>query len=145
MEDVLNIAPKVWWRGLCQGVGAQGSAGGLACFWDPRKICPIWWISSRYSLSVVACSLASGVLCLFTNVYAPVDPHGQALLWSHIRYVRSQAPHFPWIMARDFNAITSLEEKRSGVFKLDPSSQAFKDNIFLLDLTNIKPSNSVYT
>ena len=66
-----------------------GNYGGLALFWDCHKISPLWWISSHYSIYMVATALDSGETILVTNVYAPIDIHEKIHLWDHIRYVHS--------------------------------------------------------
>lgn len=66
-------------------------------------------------------------------------------LWDHIKYARSFSLLFPWIVARYFNAILGLEEKRGGMARLEPSSLVFIDNIVLLNLTDIKPINGLFT
>ena len=47
VESMVQQASSIWSRGQCQCVGATGSAGGLAIFWDPQKISPLGWMSSR--------------------------------------------------------------------------------------------------
>jgi exonuclease III len=145
IEGLANCASRIWPLGSWQGVGALNCSGGVACFWDPRKVSPLWWISSRFSISLVASSFATGEMCLFSNIYAPTDYSGKAHLWNHIRFIRSLEPFLPWIMAGDFNAVTSLEEKRGGIARLDPSSNLLRDMIGLLNLIDVKTSNGIFT
>ena len=49
---------------------------------------------------------------MFSNVYVPNDLVGKSLMWSHITFVRSLEPFLPWIVAEDFNVVTSLDEKK---------------------------------
>ena len=92
IEVMHQLAPCIWYAGHCQSSGSQGNSGGLALFCDTRKISPLRWISSHYSISMVAIALDSGETILVTNVYAPIDIHGKIHLWDHIRYVCSCAP-----------------------------------------------------
>ena len=48
-------------------------------------------------------------------------------------------------MAGDFNVVTSLEEKRGGLAKLNPSSNLLRDMISSLFLIDVKPNNGVFT
>ena len=48
-------------------------------------------------------------------------------------------------MARDFNAITNLEEKRGGIARLGPSSSMLRDNIGFLNLIDVKPGSGIFT
>lgn len=145
IDRMHDTAAKIWPRCLCQCIGAQGCSGGLALLWDPRKLVPLWWVSSKSAISLVATCCVTGEILLFTNVYAPIDFIGKNLLWSHIGYVRSLAPLFPWILAGDFNAVLSLEEKRGGNPKLDPSAGLLRSNIESLRVVDITPSNGLYT
>ena len=105
------MIPRLWRSGECQCIGALGASGGLACLWNPQKIQPLWWISSRASMSMVATCLESGDIILLCNIYAPTDLQGKKVLWVHIRLIRSMLPFHPWILARDFNAICELAKK----------------------------------
>ena len=93
VEYMVQYASSIWSHGQCQCVGAIGSAGGLAIFWDPQKISPLGWVSSRLALSMVAFALDSGEVIMVTNVYAPVDLVGNEKLWCHIQYVRNCQPY----------------------------------------------------
>lgn len=73
VEGMMDLVPKLWGNGGCQCIGAQGSSGGVACLWNPHKICPLWWVSFRSSLSMVASCFMSGEIALFSNMYAPVE------------------------------------------------------------------------
>ena len=97
-----QLAPCIWYAGHYQSIGSQGNSRGLALFWDPRKISPLWWISSHYSISMVATTLDSGETILVTNVYAPIDIHGKIHLLDHIRYVHSLCSLFSLDFRRPF-------------------------------------------
>jgi len=77
---MLQCASRIWFVGQCQCIGSQGNSGGLALFWNPRKIVPLWWISSHSSISMVASALESGETILVTNVYALIDIRGKIQL-----------------------------------------------------------------
>ena len=51
----------------------MNSSGGVACFWDPRKVSPLWWISSQFSISLVASNFEIGERFFLSNIYAPTD------------------------------------------------------------------------
>ncbi|XP_059064615.1 uncharacterized protein LOC131856729 [Cryptomeria japonica] len=145
VDLMFQHAPRIWFSSQCQCIGSRGTSGGLALFWDPRKVVPHWWISSQSAISMVASILESGETILVSNVYAPIDIRGKSQLWAHIRYVRSCAPFLPWILAGDFNAVLSLEEKRGGLPRLGPSSDMFRTNVDSLALMDVKPSNGIFT
>lgn len=145
VEGMMDLAPKLWRNGDCQCTGSQGASSGLACFWNPRKICPLWWGSFKSSLSMVASCFVSGETILFSNVYALVELQGKHILWANIRLVRSLFPYHPWIIGGDFNAITELAEKRGGTARLEASALLLQDNISALRLVDIKPGNGLFT
>ena len=146
VESMVQYVSFIWSRGQCQCVGAIGNASGLAIFWDPQKIYPLGWVSSQSSFSMVAYALDSREVIMVTNVYAPIDLVGKEKIWSHIQYVRNCHPYHPWVLAGDFNLVLSLEEKQGGLARLGPSSSALLwHHISLLHLSDVKPSNGLYT
>ena len=145
LDGLAKCATFIWPLGSWQGVGSLNSSGGVACFWDPRKVSPLWWISSRSSISLIATSFENGERCFLSNIYALTDFAGKFQLWAHIRFIHSLEPFLPWIMAGDFNAVISLEEKRGGVARLDQSSNLLRDMIGALFLIDVKPTNGVFT
>ena len=142
LDGLANCVACIWPQGSWQGVGALNFSGGMACFWNPRKVSPLWWVSSRSAISLVATSFETGERCLLSNIYAPTDFTGKSQLWAHIRFIRSLDPFLPWIMAGDFNVVTSLDEKRGG---MDQSSNLLRDMIGSLKLVDMEPINGVYT
>lgn len=89
IESIQGLNPRLWRSGKCQCIGAHGASEGLACLWNPQKIQPLWWISSKSSMSMIATSLETGDVILLSNIYAPTDFQGKQALWSHIRLIRS--------------------------------------------------------
>ena len=71
---------------------------------------------------MMASFLDSSEVVLITNVYAHVDYVEMVGLWSHIWYVKSFHPYHNWVLEGDFNLIIIIEEKRSGLVGLGPSS-----------------------
>ena len=142
---MVQHAPSIWTRGQCQCLGAMGSTGGLAIFWDLQKISPLGWVSSRSTLSMVASALESGEVIMITNVYAPVDFVGKEELWRHIQYFRNCHSFHTWVLVGDFNSVLSLEEKQGGLARLGPSSALLCQHIALFHLSYVKPSNGLYT
>lgn len=145
VDGLASCAPRIWPQGNWQGAGALNSAGGVACFWNPRRVSPLWWMSSRSSISLVASCFVTGERCLLSNIYAPTDLAGKSSLWAHIQFIRALDPFLPWIMAGDFNAITYLDEKRGGLARLDPSAYLLRNMIGSLNLIDVKPTNGVFT
>lgn len=86
-----------------------------------------------------------GERCLFSNIYALSDLVGKSLMWSHITFVWSLDPFLPWTIARFFNVVTNLEEKRGRISRLGPSSSMLRDNIGYLNLIDVKFGSIIFT
>ncbi|XP_073010965.1 uncharacterized protein [Typha latifolia] len=72
---------------------------------------------------------------MWTAVYASNNIQAQGELWEELSTLRGI--NVPWIIGGDFNAYTSVHEKKSGVVELGPKCKAFKafvENIGLCDL-----------
>lgn len=139
------IAPKLWSRGKYQCIRAHGRAGGVVTLWDPWKVTPLWWTSSRHSLTMVASSFLSREVIPLIDAYAPTDLPKKSNMWTHIHQVRYFSHLFPWILVGDFDAISCLEEKWGGVARLHLSSTLLRDNICCLNLVYINPGNGMFT
>ena len=50
-----------------------------------------------------------------------------------------------WILGGDFNMITSLQDKKGGLRKLEEKSEAFKETIDKLRLIDIQTNNGMQT
>ncbi|XP_059077870.1 uncharacterized protein LOC131876474 [Cryptomeria japonica] len=94
---------------------------------------------------MVASLFAARELVLLTNVYVPIELHGKQLMWSNICLVHNMVPYYPWIIVGDFNAIIELAKKRGGTTRLEPSAMLLQDNIYVLNLVDIKPINGKFT
>jgi exonuclease III len=73
VESMTSLSSKLWSRGDCQCIGAHGTAGGVACLWNPLRIHPLRWMSSKSSMSLIATSIETGETILLSNIYAPID------------------------------------------------------------------------
>jgi hypothetical protein len=143
--SVYSLLSKLWGRGECQCIGAHDNAGGVAFLWNPLKIHHLWWMSSKSSIFAIASSVELGETILLSNIYAPIDFPCKQLLWSHINFSWSLATFFPWIITGDFSDIIELDEKKGGIERLEPSAFLLRDNIFALNLIDIKPRNGQFT
>ena len=103
VDGLASCASDIWPQGNWQGVGARHSLGGVAFLWNPRKVLPLWWISTRSSISLVASYLATGERFLLSNIYASTNISGKSNLWAHVSYIWALDPFLPWILASDFN------------------------------------------
>ncbi|XP_073013699.1 uncharacterized protein [Typha latifolia] len=104
-------------------IPAEGISGGLILLWKTA----IGYVDvvavSRYAAHMVVSS-SEGETWLMTAVYASNQLDQQKLLWEELVGLGSLG--LPWLVGGDFNAILSMEEKRSYVrVTLGPKSSNF--------------------
>ncbi|GAU12549.1 hypothetical protein TSUD_182630 [Trifolium subterraneum] len=92
----------------------SGASGGLLTLWDSSEV-DVW--ASESHESVLWCHgrfIKSGEEFSVANVYAPCDPGAKQQLWDTLS-VRIQALGRSRVcVCGDFNAVRSIEERRSG-------------------------------
>ncbi|XP_073012252.1 uncharacterized protein [Typha latifolia] len=104
-------------------VPAEGISGGLIMLWKTAFGYVDVLAVSRYAAHMVVSS-REGETWLMTQVYASNQLDQQKLLWDELVGLGSLG--LPWIVAGDFNAILSTEEKRSYAWvTLGPKSSTF--------------------
>ena len=62
---------------------------------------------------------------MITNVYGTQKQEAKLKLLTSLEELRARHPNVPWIIARDFNMIRSLTEKKGGIRQLGRDSMAF--------------------
>lgn len=80
-----------------------------------------------------------------TNVYFPQEVPNKTSLLDTIANLNSNREYSLWLIGRDFNMITKLEEKRGGRAKMDQDSTHFKDFIHNNSLIDLQTPNGVHT
>ncbi|XP_028105282.1 uncharacterized protein LOC114304318 [Camellia sinensis] len=115
-------------------VGAEGSAGGLLCLWNPQN----------FELKECCCSrnfiLLSGLAhhsfnCSLINVYAPNDVQKRSILWKLLSTLKSSFPS-PWCIGGDFNEIRFMSERR-GCSRRGRGMKDFNELIDKLELVDM--------
>eukprot|EP00253_Pinus_taeda_P015313 PITA_15313 len=78
-------------------------------------------------------------------VYGPHTPTDQGLFLSHLENLKHMHQEQRWIIARDFNLISSRDEKKGGISREDPEMERFKDVLTDLRLVDIPTINGKLT
>jgi hypothetical protein len=59
--------------------------------------------------------------------------------------LKTQSNNLQWILAGDFNIITSLVEKRGGTRRLDRDAEEFSKSIDIAEMVYLKTNNGHFT
>ena len=51
----------------------------------------------------------------------------------------------PWILGGDFNLVKNIDEKKGGIWKLNPISEYFNEFIANLELVDVRTTNGTFT
>jgi len=127
------------------GQDATSSAGGLAIIWNPEEIQFENWISLPRILSGTFKVIGSSECTVLTRVYGPHTPTERKGFLQNLKAMRRLIPEKPWIIGGDFNMITTLEEKRGGLRRVDSDMEAFRDMISEQRMVDIQTINGTHT
>lgn len=95
----------------------RGSFGGLAILSNPGKIIFLEWISLPRILLGQFLHIGSRDCVLFIGVYGPHIPREKGVFLQNLKKLRKSYMEYFWIVGRDFNVISSLEEKKGGIHR----------------------------
>ena len=107
-------------------VKVDNSTGGILMLWDPQKLGILDVETSRNYLSLVIQPLGDKEIYIIKNVYGPQKIEDKLKLLTSLEELRERYPNMPWILARDFNMMRSLTEKKGGTKKLGRDFIAFR-------------------
>ena len=96
-------------------VKEKNSTGGILMLWDSKKIGILDAEAFRNYLSLVCQPLGDKEIHMITNVYGPQKREVKLKLLTSLEELRVRHPNMPWIIARDFNMIRFLIEKKGGI------------------------------
>ena len=63
----------------------------------------------------------------------------------HLNWLHNKVPSQNWIIGGDFNIISSLNEKKGGIRRLDRDSASLQTLIWELKLADIQTTNGLFT
>jgi len=73
---------------------------------------------------------------MITNFYGPQKQEDKIKLLTSLKELRARHPNVPWIVARDFNMIRSLKEKKGGIRHLGRDCITFQNFIMNMGLVD---------
>lgn len=119
MDKIREIHNK--WLIKYEHLQVQGnnSTGGILTLWDPQKFGIFNVEASRNYLSLVCNLIDDKETYMITNVYGPQKKANKLKFLTSLEGLRGRHPNAPWIVAGDFNTITSLLKKQEA-----PNTQA---------------------
>ncbi|XP_028058334.1 uncharacterized protein LOC114262180 [Camellia sinensis] len=136
-SSIDDLFIKSLWPGEDVGfleVGAEGSAGGLLCLWNP-EVFELRECCSNKSFILMAGIINRTFEYVILNVYAPNDVIGRRLLRESLSKLKL-AFTSPWCIDGDFNEIRFMSE-RKGYTRRDRGMMDFNDFIDLMELHDL--------
>ena len=78
---------------------------------------------------------------LWTNVYGPQVLEEKRRMLLDLENLKVCSNNLHWILARDFNIVTTLAEKKGGTKRVDRDAEDFSSFIDIVEMVDIKTSN----
>ncbi|WCJ37367.1 DNAse I-like superfamily protein [Euphorbia peplus] len=118
-----NVIKKIGFD-FSHRVEAIGFAGGIWVLWNnPIKISVL---ASSWQFVHLQVQLLHSDPFLFTAIYGSPNPTRRKWLWDGLSSLAANIKE-PWILARDFNAILTSEDKRGGSIRRMRGCPLFQD------------------
>ncbi|XP_058762969.1 uncharacterized protein LOC131636377 [Vicia villosa] len=146
MEKVEEcVVRNLWGSSDCNWseLKAGGLLGGLLTVRRSGAIVPIASFNARGLLGINA--LWKGTNCYFINVYSHCLIRDKRILWLKLLDWKFRFPAGEWIMGGDFNAVKSVEERRSLSQGSRIEMEEHLNFLSLLDLTDLPLVGNKYT
>lgn len=140
--DRLFSSWKVW--NFCSSP-SSGASGGLVVIWRDFVVhFSLIASSSNWMLGLVK-SRSSNLKFWLFNVYGPSGVLEKRILWNFLVSLATPLWNVFLIFGRDFNAITSMDEKAGGIIPNKHFISDFCNFIHSLNLVDCKPLNGSFT
>jgi exonuclease III len=108
------ISKKHWSKYKTLVVEGQQMAGGILTLWNPQVINLLAVEATRYTLSVSMQIIGNTEVIICTNVYGPQMLEEKRRILLDLKNLKAHPINPHWILAEDFNIITTLAEKKGG-------------------------------
>jgi hypothetical protein len=126
-------------------VEGQQMVGGILTLWNPQVMNLLAFEATRYTLSVNMQIIGNTKVILCTNVYGPQMLEEKRRMLLDLEKLKSHAKNLHWILAGDFNNITTLVKKKGCARRLDRDAKEFSSFIDTVEMVDIKTSNGQFT
>jgi exonuclease III len=122
-DKMETINKKQWSKYKMVVVEGQQMAGGILTLWNPQVMSLIAAEATRHTLSVSMQIIGNTEVILCTNVYGPQMLEEKRRMILDLEDLKTRSNNLHWILAGDFNIITSLAEKKGGTRRLDRDAE----------------------
>ena len=126
-------------------VEGKQMAGGILTLWNPQVMNILAAEATGHTLSVNMKIIGNMEVILCTNVYGPQMVEEKRRMLLELENLRSRSNNLEWILARDFNIITTVAKKKGGTGRLDRDAKDFSSFIDIVEMVDIKTSNGQFT
>jgi exonuclease III len=126
-------------------VEGKNMAGGILTLWNPQVMNLIAFEATRHTLSVSMQIIGNTQVILCTNVYGPQMLEEKRRMILDLEDLKTRSNNLHWILAGDFNIITSLVEKKGGTRRLDRDAEYFLMFIDTMEMVDIKTNHGQFT
>lgn len=142
MEEILKkIKPSY----EIMTLDSKGSARSIAILWNPAEVMVDLWIGMRRILSRRFRMVGHKDWFLVSVVYGPHIPIEREAFLTQLLRLGSLHTKKLWVIAGDFNMITTTIEKKGGLQREDVNMERFRETQTTLHLIDINTINGKYT
>jgi exonuclease III len=145
VDRMETINKKQWSKYKMLVVEGQQMAGGILTLWNPQVMNLLAVEATRHTLSVNMQIIGNTEVILCTNVYGPQMLEEKRRMLLDLENLKAHSNNLHWILAGDFNIITTLVEKKGGTRRLDRDAEDFSTFIDTVEMVDIRTSNGQFT
>jgi hypothetical protein len=135
------INKQHWCKYKMVSIEDHQRSGGILTLWNPQILNLIAAEATRYTLTVRMQIIGNTEEILCTNVYGPHGPEENKGMIRDLEDIKGRATNLHWILAGDFNIITSLAEKKGGTRRLDRDAEEFSNFIDRAEMVDLQTKN----
>jgi hypothetical protein len=107
-----TISKKHWNKYKTLVVKGHQTTGDILTLWNPQVMNLLAYKATRHTLSTNMQIIGNTEVILCTNVYGPQMVEEKRRMLLELENLRSHSNNREWILARDFNIITTLAGKK---------------------------------
>lgn len=141
IDRIEAINKQHWRKYKMVAIEDHQRSGGILTLWNPQILNLIAAEATRYTLMVRMQIIGNTEEILCTNVYGPHRLEEKKGMIRELEDIKGRATNLHWILAGDFNIITSLAEKKGGTRRLDRDAEEFSNFIDRAEMVDLQTKN----
>jgi exonuclease III len=145
VDKMETISKKQWSKYKMLVVKGQQMEGGILTLWNSQMMNLIVAEATKHTLSVNMQIIGNTKMILCTNVYGSQMLEEKRRMLLDLEDLKTCSNNLHWILAGDFNIITSLAEKKGGTRRLDRDAEEFSTFIDTTEMVDIRTNNKHFT